>query len=240
MPLFYNILTPSAQGVIQNGLVINLDASYNASYPKSGTTWFDISPVRKNFTLINGPTFEYINQGVINFDGTNDNATATTITGGVARYSVNTWFLIKAYPSSNLVIPAIFTQGFGASGSINFALSFDPTATTTNQIFGGYFDGTNWQIAGGFTPALNTWYNVCFTYQPTGNVIRFYLNGSLLNQVNATASLGTLTTQGYFLARRWDRTEFLNGKIGVINLYNRVLTDDEVKFNYDTLKGRYI
>ena len=44
--------------IVGNGLVVNLDASINESYPGSGTTWTDISGLGSTGTLTNGPTFD--------------------------------------------------------------------------------------------------------------------------------------------------------------------------------------
>ena len=60
--------------VASNRLVLNLDASDINSYPRSGTTWYDLSPYQNHGTLTNGPTHGYSDNGnhYIDFDGTND------------------------------------------------------------------------------------------------------------------------------------------------------------------------
>ncbi len=46
----------ATKGIVQSGLVLNLDAGVSSSYPGSGTTWFDLSG-NSNNGAINGPTF---------------------------------------------------------------------------------------------------------------------------------------------------------------------------------------
>ena len=58
--------------IVTDGLVLNLDAGDYASYPRSGTTWYDLSGGGNNGTLTNGPTYDSANKGSIVFDGTND------------------------------------------------------------------------------------------------------------------------------------------------------------------------
>ena len=58
--------------IITNGLVLSLDAANNKSYPRSGTTWTDLSGNSNTGTLTNGPSFNDGNQGSIVFDGTDD------------------------------------------------------------------------------------------------------------------------------------------------------------------------
>jgi hypothetical protein len=42
--------------LVTNGLVFNMNGSFIPSYPKNGTTWYDISPSGNLGTLVNGPT----------------------------------------------------------------------------------------------------------------------------------------------------------------------------------------
>ena len=61
----------SGPDIIQDGLVLCLDAASIRSYPKSGTTWSDLAG-SNNGTLTNGPTFSSNNGGSVVLDGTND------------------------------------------------------------------------------------------------------------------------------------------------------------------------
>lgn len=263
MPLFYNYGPPSVEGVIQNGLVLNLDASYTSSYPKTGTNWIDISGRNLNFDLINGPAFQLVNEGVIRFDGTNDWAgRGTTNTGGITgslnNFTVNAWFNLNTVPpvSSN-AYTSIFTQqlNFNFSNRINFAIG-NMRAESNRLFYGGYFDGNAWVLAGGtagggaetgIAVIAGTWYNTTLTYDLNNTRLRLYLNGRLYAQTNnaSITSAGVATNAGYAIAKRWDSSisgpngSFIDGRIPVVNVYNRELSADEVQFNYDTLKGRY-
>ena len=64
--------------IVNNGLILALDAADNNSYSGSGTTWSDLSGNNNTGTLTNGPTFGSTNGGTIVFDGTNDYAEITT------------------------------------------------------------------------------------------------------------------------------------------------------------------
>ena len=54
--------------LINDNLVLCLDASNTQSYPGSGTTWTDISDKGNNGTLANGAAFDSGNKGSINLD----------------------------------------------------------------------------------------------------------------------------------------------------------------------------
>lgn len=67
-------------GIVTDGLVLNLDAGWYPSYSGSGTTWKNIKG-DSNGRLINGPTFNSEDGGIISFDGTNDFMITETISG---------------------------------------------------------------------------------------------------------------------------------------------------------------
>ena len=75
-------------GIVQDGLVLNLDAGNTASYPGSGTTWFDLTSNNNDGTLINNPTFDSTNGGSIVFDGIDDYVSFSTITNNTSPFSV--------------------------------------------------------------------------------------------------------------------------------------------------------
>ena len=58
------------RGIVQNGLVLNLDAGVDASYD-GGTTWRDLEG-GSNGALTNSPTFDRDKGGSIVFDGSDD------------------------------------------------------------------------------------------------------------------------------------------------------------------------
>jgi len=82
--------------VVQDGLVLNLDASKFYSYSRSGTTWTDLSGNGNNGTLVNGPTFSSANGGSIVFDGSNDYMTSSfTFTANQAM-TISGWLYSTA------------------------------------------------------------------------------------------------------------------------------------------------
>ena len=59
--------------IVENGLVLYLDAGNPKSYPGTGSTWYDRTQNGNNGTLVNGPTFNSGNGGNLVFDGVDDN-----------------------------------------------------------------------------------------------------------------------------------------------------------------------
>ena len=62
----------SGAEIVNNGLVLHLDAGNNRSYPGSGTTWYDLSGLNNNGTLGASTTFD--SSGYMNFGGNGSNA----------------------------------------------------------------------------------------------------------------------------------------------------------------------
>ena len=79
--------------IVNNGLVLCLDASDRNSYPGSGTTWFDVSGKNNNSSLNNGPTYSSDNNGTIVLDGTNDIIYAPSCNdlGGLQNQTFEIW-----------------------------------------------------------------------------------------------------------------------------------------------------
>ena len=57
------------EGIVTDGLILNLDAGYLPSYPQNGTSWYDNGPNSNTGTLINGPTYTTQYGGGIVLDG---------------------------------------------------------------------------------------------------------------------------------------------------------------------------
>ena len=100
------------RGIVQDGLVLNLDAAVDQSYPGNGTIWYDLEGSNSG-TLTNGPTFDRDNGGGILFDGTDDYVSITplNITNSI-NYTFT--FLLKTGSSSTYL--NILDQSPGAAG----------------------------------------------------------------------------------------------------------------------------
>jgi hypothetical protein len=84
-----------------------------------------------------------------------------------------------------------------------------------------------------------------FTTSPTmitavrsGSVLKFYINGELKKTGSSTSTVGTSTTL-FRIGSNTGGTERFNGKIFTTHLYNRELSETEVKQNYNKYKTRF-
>jgi hypothetical protein len=222
--------------IVTDGLVLALDAADKNSYPGSGTTWADLSGNGNNGTLTNGPTFSSANGGSIVFDGTNDyiidSSTVNMPTGSSSR-TIQMW----VYPTTNT---NNFVQlGIGFGGNQVYIVQYYRIGSPDYIFTDGVNGGNNLTISGAQLPTLNTWNFVVFGN--SGQNYFYYLNG--VSRLTGTWPV-TLNTVGqkYVIGNRDDGSGFnipISGSIGLVNIYNRALTESEILQNYNAQKSRF-
>ena len=130
----------SGPNVVEDALVLALDAGNTKSYPGSGTTWTDTVGGNTG-TLTNGPTYNPDNGGAIVFDGTNDYVTipdSEDLEFGSGDFTIEAYIYPTGVPSS-AGFACIFAKGaplqcyFMNSISLNSLNSLSNSATKTNK-----------------------------------------------------------------------------------------------------------
>jgi hypothetical protein len=226
--------------LIQDGLVLDLDASDRNSYVSGSTTWFDLSGLNNSGSLINGPTFNSTNGGSIVFDGTNDyvNILNPSILQN-QNLTVSTW--IKPTAATN-VITGIIDYDHGITQG--WVLQSEDATSNRNYYF-AYYDGSTFQPSSGIGTGKGVqltnsiWQNLIFT--KNGTSIVGYLNS--VQTYTSTASSGTIM----YLANKnlWlggvvsIAGRFYNGTIANTQIYNRALTAQEILQNYNAQKSKF-
>jgi hypothetical protein len=213
--------------IVTSGLVMNLDAGNTSSYSGSGTTWTDLSGNSNTGTLTNGPTYNSANSGSIVFDGSNDyiNLPANSVNTN-ASLTLSFWIRTSSFATANTILSGLTNTGhlqirFGTS--ITFVQSFIAE-------LGGF---------AGFTPALNTIYNITITLTKgsPNDTCSLYVNGSFVS--NHSYSTRTFTISQPVLGANFNVTEAFNGNMYNFMSYNRVLSGEEILQNYNALSERY-
>lgn len=204
--------------IVTSGLIMALDAGNSVSYPGTGTSWKDLTTTGNNGTLVNGPTFNTGNGGIISFDGSNDYVSCGAFS--VSYITVSTW----VYRTSSATNQGICRKNNGwAVSQYNGALQVAP--------------GTNWQFFNtGYTIPLNQWVNIVYTYSGTTQTV--YINGSSIwssSQAGALPSNGNGVNVGFD-----DNGWYWGGAIASTLIYNRELSAGEVKQNYEAHASRFI
>ena len=220
--------------VIDNGLVLSLDAGNVKSYPGSGTIWYDKSGNDNNGTLTNGPTFS---GGSIVFDGVDDyvripykaslNPDTITVSTWANRSQNGFYSHIICLPINNTTwVPPYMSYGIeyiSNTNTISFLIGF-----TDNN-----FEYTNVNLGFG----NDQWFNFTGTYDKTN--VKIYINGVLSTTRAETRTIYQSTSDFYVGAENLSAQYELNGKIGITQIYNRALSASEVLQNYNATKSRF-
>jgi len=224
----------SGPNIVENGLVLLLDAADKNSYKGTGTNWKDLSGNSNNGTLTNGPTFSNTNGGTIVFDGTNDYVAVADnslldITGDK---TLCCWINLGADPG-----------GIGIAGKMSNTLNGMGLAYSWNS---KGFQAIAWnstnspQLDKNLTRDINKWNYLAAVQSSTTRLIYAF---DLVGMRSATGGGGTHSwdnslqftigsnTDGYYVPS--------NTKISIVQIYNRALTQLELQQNYNATKTRF-
>jgi len=227
--------------IITSGLTLNLDAGFTPSYPKSGTTWTDISFSGNNGTLVNGPTFDLSNGGSIVFDGVDDYVSTT--------YNSNVAFLNRSpYTLEVFVNPLSVSQYPGwidreanlGSGRDGYNLIYSQVAMPAGSVYvftERFATGSAAQAATTLTTSsfFGNWSHLVSTYN--GSTLSLYVNGILMGSSTSTGNITNGST-ALQIGRRGVTSS--SGKIAISRIYNRALTNVEILQNYQSQFPRFL
>ena len=211
-----------ANTIVQQGLILNLDADNPYSYAGAGTTWYDVSGNGYQATMSNLTSANWVSyNGVRTFEtnDTNDQGFRITSFPFPASRTYEIWINSKSF---SLGWQTWFDDGGGER--ILFG-----TSTNTVHVYPDL----------NFTANLTTgtWYQLVYTLaNGTGSACVAYVNGVSIGSgtYNSTiATSGTLYILGDFSG------EVTSCYCALARIYNRALSAAEVLQNYNATKGRF-
>lgn len=210
--------------LIEDGLVLCLDAGNAISYPGSNTTWTDLSGSGNNGTLTGGPTYSSANGGSIVFDGSNNYVPigSSGFPFGSSSGTLCSWARVNTI---NTGTKWIISYGSPTTSQSRYIGTFDATF---------YFGAFGNDITASGVP-LNTWFNMVGVYNGTN--ASMYINASLVS--GPTAKTWNTVASTAQIGRQTNGFEYFSGNIGVVTVYSRALTAAEVAQNFNALRGRY-
>lgn len=237
------LIWPTANAsILTSNLIMHLDASNTSSYPGTGTTWTDLSGNGNNGT-IDGATWSSTDDGIFDFDGTNDTVqvahnSSLSLSTSVSR-TIQVWFKTDVIPALNAQVPVF--------GKLSSSFNFD-------GYWGGLFsnggqvrfvtNGTSTQRISTSTSTIsvNTWYLFTAISRITGTTgsTKVYIdNTEYISAAHGTD--GYSESNPFYLGYIGSgvSSNYLNGKIGACYFYNRDLSTAEIAQNYDATKTRY-
>jgi hypothetical protein len=215
-----------ANTIVQQGLVLNLDAGNPYSYAGAGTTWFDTSGNSYNSTLTNGPTYSNDNGGVIAFDGVDDYS-VSSVASITDSSTLGLWIKAASYAGNKIPI-SIDGTNYGSGPNLYF---------TNNVITWNIGDSANNPFSNSSYPDSN-WHYIVVTNDSSTNA-KLYIDGVLIGTALYRSTLSSGSNNFWIARFHGDNNYTINARMGSIQLYNRVLTAAEVLQNYNATKGRF-
>jgi hypothetical protein len=216
---------------------MSLDAGQVFSYPTTGTTWFDLTNNGYNTTLYNGPTFSTANGGQIDFDASDDYASPGSLGGGFSNFTVEIWF--KSDSVTNYRNPI----------DCNFLIENPSYSNLGPRLEQNSSGNLTWVVGSGndvysFLSVVNsgmssTPYHYAAITKTSASNFNGYYNGNYITNLTFSDWPGSMLNlnigRGFSLSgERW-----FDGKIAVVRIYNRALSDGEIKSNFNAQKSRF-
>jgi hypothetical protein len=207
--------------IVTDGLVFYADAANKESYPGSGADINDLVGVNTG-SLSSSPTFEDVNGGVLDLDGSDqiifDNP--YSMSGG----SVSIWFKREGSGTAGMI------------GTYDGGNKRSPTIYFSSGNIGWEFGNLSGQDSGVTFPT--GFENYVITYDSSFNVV-IYAGGV---QIDSGTSTSIANFWDYFTIGKYGNYSslYMGGKFGCVSVYNRALSASEVTQNYNALKNRFI
>lgn len=145
----------------------------------------------------------------------------TTLMDGKSTVTWEAWVYLISHPSGTAHYTILSEEH---PTNVQFTLTVD--GSKNNRLFAGIYDGAWHQAIDNQPFPLRQWVHVAGSYD--GSTIRTYRDGRLCGQA---ARAGSLPTGGgnYRIGKRWDYDHGWNGLIDEVSVFDRVVTQDDLK-----------
>lgn len=222
----------SGPEIVNNGLILHLDAANPRSYPGTGAAWNDLSGVGNNGTLANSPTYSTSNKGIMTLNGTNNYVTVSSISSAAlaSGFTFAGWWKTSAFSSTWMWPFGTTTGTYLQLGKVqlNGQVRFD---AATLLYSGASLTTTDVNIADG------VWHYVAGVWNTATRQI--YIDGTLKASIVSVPGTTPAAYGTMLLGAHPGPDQFWNGSFGPMSIYNRGLSAAEVLQNFNATRGRY-
>jgi hypothetical protein len=198
----------------------------------SGGGFNDLTPSNNQLEVVNGSGYTAQNGGGIVLDGIDDYIITTEAKGlplGNSSRTISIWTKFSTLKNS-------FVQ-LGSAPDQRYIFQCADFSGTVYLFTDGVNGENNLVISGFEIPALNVWNNLVFSNN--GQNWKYYINGSLVKSGTFTTTLNTGGNKILVGERDDYPYDNMNGTISMVSIYNRALSDGEVKQNFNATRKRF-
>lgn len=187
-----------------------------------------------------GPLYDADNSGTIYFDGTDDlisTVTSSTLNLGTSDYTVTGWYYFDSSTSSDNLYHNIFC----IQDSVTSANWIELSKWRSGYANGLYYDynKSNYafyaRVDNQSESAVAQWTH--FACTRNGTTIQLFLNG--VSKGTATITSTWSASSFLVVGRNNYYAYYMKGKIPVIRIYNRALSQTEILQNFNSTRKRF-
>jgi len=208
--------------IVEDGLVCCLDANDPKSYNGNGSIWYDRSNESLEGSLDNSPLFTGKS---FNFNGINQKVQVT----GLPDLSANNAFTVEVWAKSDNSTWNDF--GYLASRRNQFVIHPQQSSREVRM----YFHTGGWGFLTVTPNDIEVWHQYVLVFNAGYREI--YLDGESISSASSALTLTSTTSVmniGLDSGSRW-----LDGDVGCVRIYDRLITTKEVQQNYNATKSRF-
>jgi hypothetical protein len=219
--------------IVTDGLILCLDGANTRSYAGTGITWTDISGNNKSGTGQTGVSYSSINTGKFILNGAESGYfSLPLVTSAITNVTMCCWVNIT---TTSLRGPFIVN---GSANGYAIGVGSDSYDTFGNNLI-GLFPYQRW-ISTGVSLGLG-WRHVALTLDGS-SLPRIYLDGQLINSYSGL-NPGVPSTATYIGREVGGEnvgiTRAFGGEVGMVQMYNRQLSNAEILQNYNSGRKKY-
>ena len=206
---------------VTNGLLLYMDSTEPASYPGSGTSWFN---------LVAGQPYQgTIGSGVTYTGGYLQTSPAAGVPNGIITVTTSSFLSVPYTVMSATRYTDTTANGRMLASSNNWLLG-QWSNTTENYFAEGWISGT------GAGPNDTNWRIYTATGDQSSDRYSLFINGTLTVSGSSAGAEGPNGLgAGYWPGSGGEASD---GQIAFVMVYNRILSQAEVTQNYNALKSK--
>ena len=220
--------------IVKDGLVFLVDPmNPRSTIPSASTTeTFNLKNLSQSGSIVTDATWEAGSPPTFDFDGSDGCIKTNYNPTNLSIFTISAWFKVAdaSYSFSPIISSRI--NSIGTSKGFDLYVGSSGTGILTARIY----QNAGTLVETGNVITNNQWNNAAMLYN--GSTLFLYLNGLFIDSTSANYS-----TSNSLVLARWPAfdpiSRFFEGNIGPVHIYNRALSAQEVKQNYNALKGRF-
>jgi len=221
--------------IIKDGLVLHLDAGNPKSYSGAGTSWYDLSGNGRHFAWVSSPSFT---TGQIPYFSTLNNRCTGPASNSFGIDNTSGYTIFMHAMQNSLVATAAFKFYYAGGGRGIFAHCTWVDDSVYFDQGGCCGSDTRTSVASGGSQSWNLW-----GFRRTASTERsIWKNGTSLTSNTAAPAAINLNSTAVDLGSSDEyggNTSTWNARLATFIVYNRGLTDAEMRQNHNALKSRF-